>query len=97
MAGVEIPVDPYRRMSFITEPFDTLPATLPMTIEFSSGLYFHPESRGFLFGMADRDEESSFNKRVDEAWMMNTVERLINDVSAFETRTFCVAGRDSMR
>jgi glycine/D-amino acid oxidase-like deaminating enzyme len=84
MAGVEIPVDPYRRMSFITEPFDTLPASLPMTIEFSSGLYFHPESRGFLFGMADRDEESSFNKRVDEAWMMNTVERLINRAPAFE-------------
>ena len=41
-------------------------------------------SRGFLFGMADRDEESSFNKRVDEAWMMNTVERLINRAPAFE-------------
>lgn len=84
MAGVDIPVDPYRRMSFITEPFATLPATLPMTIEFSTGLYFHPESRGFLFGMADRDEESSFNKSVDESWMMNTVERLIERAPAFE-------------
>ena len=84
MAGVEIPVDPYRRMSFITEPFATLPASLPMTIEFSTGLYFHPESRGFLFGMADRDEESSFNKSVDESWMMMTVERLIQRAPAFE-------------
>src|SRR5690606_28707978 len=49
LAGVDIPVDPYRRMSFITGPFDALPSTLPMTIEFSSGLYFHPESGGFLF------------------------------------------------
>jgi sarcosine oxidase subunit beta len=84
LAGVEIPVDPYRRMSWITEPFDVLPSTLPMTIEFSSGLYFHPESHGFLFGMGDRDEPSSFNKSVDENWMMTTVERLIERAPAFE-------------
>jgi sarcosine oxidase subunit beta len=84
LAGVEIPVDPYRRMSFITEPFDRLPATLPMTIEFSTGLYFHPESHGFLFGMGDRSEPSSFNKTIDEEWMMTTVERLVERASAFE-------------
>jgi sarcosine oxidase subunit beta len=84
LAGVEIPVDPYRRMSFITEPFDKLPSTLPMTIEFSTGLYFHPESRGFLFGMGDRAEPSSFNKTVDENWMMATVERLVERAPAFE-------------
>lgn len=84
MAGVDIPVDPYRRMSFITEPFDVLPASLPMTIEFSTGLYFHPESHGFLFGMGDRDEPSSFNKSVDESWMMATVERLVERAPAFE-------------
>jgi sarcosine oxidase subunit beta len=84
LAGVEIPVDPYRRMSFITEPFDRLPASLPMTIEFSSGLYFHPESHGFLFGMGDRTEPSSFNKTVDESWMMTNVERLVERAPAFE-------------
>lgn len=83
MAGVEIPVDPYRRMSFITEPFPALPKTLPMTIEFASGLYFHPESGGFLFGMADRDEPSSFNKAVDDAWMVRTVEALVERAPAF--------------
>ncbi|MCA1847950.1 MAG: FAD-binding oxidoreductase, partial [Actinobacteria bacterium] len=39
VAGVDLPVDPYRRMSFITEPFDRVPSTLPMTIEFATGLY----------------------------------------------------------
>src|SRR5690606_12669935 len=77
LAGVDIPVDPYRRMSFITEPFDQLPPTLPMTIEFATGLYFHPESGGFLFGMANREEPSSFNKTVDEDWMVTTVEALV--------------------
>jgi sarcosine oxidase subunit beta len=84
MAGVELPVDPYRRMSFITEPFDALPPTLPMTIEFSTGLYFHPESGGFLFGMGNREEPSSFDKTVDEEWMATTVEALVARAPAFE-------------
>ena len=83
LAGVDIPVDPYRRMSFITEPFDQLPPTLPMTIEFATGLYFHPESGGFLFGMANREEPSSFNKTVDEDWMVTTVEALVRRCPAF--------------
>jgi sarcosine oxidase subunit beta len=84
LAEVDIPVDPYRRMSWITEPFDALPPTLPMTIDFSSGLYVHPESGGFLFGMANRDEPSSFDKSVDEDWMATTVEALVEMVPAFE-------------
>jgi sarcosine oxidase subunit beta len=84
LAGVEIPVDPFRRMSFITEPFAALPSSLPMTIDFASGLYFHPESGGFLFGMADRAEPSSFNKAVDDAWMLQTVEALVERAPAFE-------------
>jgi sarcosine oxidase subunit beta len=84
LAGVDLPVDPYRRMSFITEPFAALPQCLPMTIEFGNGLYVHPESHGFLFGMADRSEPSSFTKTVDESWMATTVEALVNRIPAFE-------------
>ena len=84
MAGVDLPIDPYRRMSFITEPFDALPQSLPMTIDFASGLYFHPESRGFLFGMANREEPSTFDKTVDEDWMATTVEALVERAPAFD-------------
>ena len=84
LAGAELPVDPYRRMSFITEPFALAPPTLPMTIEFSTGLYFHPESRGFLFGMGNRAEPSSFTKTVDEEWMLTTVEALVGRAPIFE-------------
>ncbi|MDP9367368.1 MAG: FAD-binding oxidoreductase [Chloroflexota bacterium] len=84
MAGVDLPVSPYRRMSFITEPFERLPASLPMTIEFATGLYFHPESGGFLFGMGNPEEPSSFDKTVDEAWMLATVERLVSRAPVFE-------------
>jgi sarcosine oxidase subunit beta len=83
MAGVDLPVDPYRRMSFITEPFAALPQSLPMTVEFANGLYFHPESRGFLFGMANRNEPSSVDKTVDEDWMATTVEALVARAPAF--------------
>lgn len=83
LAGVDLPISPYRRMSFITEPFPALPASLPMTIEFANGLYFHPESGGFLFGMGNPDEPSSFDKTVDDAWMVTTVERLVERAPAF--------------
>lgn len=84
MAGVELPVDPYRRMSFITEPFAALPQSLSMTIDFASGLYFHPESHGFLFGMGNREEPSSFDKTVDEDWMVTNVEALVARAPVFE-------------
>jgi sarcosine oxidase subunit beta len=83
MAGAELPVDPYRRMSFITEPFPVLPQSLPMTIEFANGLYFHPESHGFLFGMANRNEPAGFVKTVDDDWMLATVEALVARAPAF--------------
>ncbi|MDQ3045080.1 MAG: FAD-binding oxidoreductase [Chloroflexota bacterium] len=83
MAGVDLPVQPYRRMSFITEPFLSLPASLPMTIDFATGLYFHPESGGFLFGMGNPAEPSGYLKTVDDAWMLTTVEALVERVPAF--------------
>lgn len=84
MVGVDLPIQPYRRMSFITEPFDAVPATVPMTIDFASGLYFHPESHGFLFGMSNPEEPSSFNKTVDDDWMLRTVEELCRRAPVFE-------------
>ena len=83
LAGVDLPISPYRRMSFITEPFSALSPTLPMTIEFASGLYFHPESGGFLFGMGNPDEPSSFDKTVDDDWMLTNIEALVARAPAF--------------
>jgi sarcosine oxidase subunit beta len=87
LAGLDIPVFPYRRMSFITEPFDRIPQTVPMTIEFARSLYFHPESQGFLFGMSNKDEPTSDNKAVDETWMAATVEALVERAPVFEEAT----------
>jgi heterotetrameric sarcosine oxidase beta subunit len=65
LAGLEIPVFPYRRHIFITEPIlKPVPASHIMVIDFESTFYFHREGAGILFGMSDPDEPSSFNTTV---------------------------------
>jgi sarcosine oxidase, subunit beta len=87
LAGLDIPIQPHRRMSFITEPFDLIPASVPFTIEFERSLYFHPESTGFLFGMSNPDEPPSDNKSVDDEWMYQNIEALVERAPVFEEAT----------
>jgi sarcosine oxidase subunit beta len=56
MAGLEIPVLPYRRHIAVTSTFSKVPRTNPMTVDFQTSLYFHPEGDGVLIGMSDRAE-----------------------------------------
>jgi sarcosine oxidase subunit beta len=60
MAGLEIPVLPYRRHIAVTGTFPALPRTTPMTVDFRTSLYFHPEGDGVLIGMSDRTEPPAF-------------------------------------
>jgi sarcosine oxidase, subunit beta len=60
LAGLEIPVLPYRRHIAVTGTFPALPRTTPMTVDFRTSLYFHPEGDGVLIGMSDRAEPSGF-------------------------------------
>jgi sarcosine oxidase subunit beta len=54
MTGVELPVRPERRRIAYTGPLTGLPdGPIPLTIDFSSGLYFHREGPGLLFGTSD--------------------------------------------
>jgi sarcosine oxidase subunit beta len=66
MAGIDVPVLPYRRHIFITEPIapGPVPASRIMVIDFESTFYFHREGAGILFGMSDPDEPSSYNTTV---------------------------------
>ena len=69
MAGVPLPVVPYRRQVLFTEPVPGLPERLPMTIDFATTFYFHGEGRGLLMGMSDPDEPPSFRLDTDDAWL----------------------------
>ncbi len=76
MAGVDLPVTPYRRQILFTEPVPGLPADLPMTIDFSTTFYFHGEGRGLLMGMSDPDEPPSFRLDRDDAWLPRLTEAM---------------------
>ena len=60
MAGLEIPVLPYRRHIAVTGTFPAVTRTTPMTVDFHTSLYFHPEGDGVLIGMSDRSEPPGF-------------------------------------
>ena len=60
MAGLEIPVLPYRRHIAVTGTFPAVPRNTPMTVDFHTSLYFHPEGDGVLMGMSDRTEPPAF-------------------------------------
>ncbi|MFD9430218.1 NAD(P)/FAD-dependent oxidoreductase [Streptomyces sp. NPDC060002] len=69
MAGVELPVQPLRRQIAVTEPVPGLPPGLPMTIDFTSSLYFHAEGPGLLVGMSDPDERPGFATDTHDRWI----------------------------
>ncbi|MFF7937428.1 FAD-dependent oxidoreductase [Streptomyces sp. NPDC007940] len=69
MAGVDLPVEPLRRQIAVTEPVEGLPPDLPMTIDFTSSLYFHGEGPGLLLGMSDPDERPGFDTTTHDRWI----------------------------
>ncbi|WP_405652567.1 NAD(P)/FAD-dependent oxidoreductase [Streptomyces sp. RK9] len=69
MAGVDLPVRPYRRQVLVTGPLPDRPERVPMTIDFSTSFYFHGEGRGVLLGMSDPDEPSGFDLSRSDAWL----------------------------
>jgi len=74
MAGVAVPVLPYRRHIFVTDTFERVARDNPMTVDFATSLYFHPEGDGVLIGMSDRAEPSSYRTDVDWSFLERVVE-----------------------
>lgn len=74
MVGVDLPVVPLRRQILVTGPVPDVPHDLPMTIDFSTSLYFHREGRGLLLGMSDPDEQPGFRMDRSDAWLPRLAE-----------------------
>jgi sarcosine oxidase subunit beta len=74
LVGVELPVQPYLREVGFTGPTEGLPDHLPLTVDFSSGLYFHREGPGLLFGMADPEQPPGLDAPSDPAWLEKVIE-----------------------
>ncbi|MGW2034801.1 MULTISPECIES: NAD(P)/FAD-dependent oxidoreductase [Streptomyces] len=76
MVGVELPVRPLRRQIAVTGPVPGLPPTLPMTIDFTTSLYFHREGPGLLLGMSDPDERPGFATDTHDRWIPRLAEAM---------------------
>ncbi len=84
-AGVELPVTPYRRHCFTTEPLPWVHDRLPMIVDMASGVYMHRESGGMLLGLANPDEPPGFGTAVDWDFLEQVVEPAIRRVPALES------------
>ena len=73
-AGVQLPVVPYLREVGFTGPTPGLPERIPLTVDFSTGLYFHREGPGLLFGMADPEQPAGLDAPADPAWLERVME-----------------------
>lgn len=73
-AGVELPVEPVLREVVTTAPVAGLPESIPMTVDFSTGFYFHREGPGLLIGMADRNQPAGFDEPTDPGWLERVTE-----------------------
>ncbi len=88
MAGVDVPVDPYRRHIFIgafgkegAEP-PRIPASHLMVIDFETTFYFHREGAGLLFGMGDPHETSTFDMTVQWDFLPQVIDVAVRRLPA---------------
>jgi glycine/D-amino acid oxidase-like deaminating enzyme len=64
LAGVELPVEGLPRWMWFTPQDGGLPEHVPLTIDFSSGFYFHREGPGLAFGGRDDDVSEAALRRL---------------------------------
>ncbi|MGA8199429.1 MAG: FAD-dependent oxidoreductase [Candidatus Sulfotelmatobacter sp.] len=83
LAGVELPVEPLRRMLVPSEPFDEFPHTAPMIVDMSNGFHFRPEARGFLLAWNDPEETPGFKTDFDVSFVEKILTRAADRVPCF--------------
>jgi glycine/D-amino acid oxidase-like deaminating enzyme len=75
LAGVDVPVRPYRRVVYVTEPFPLIPGPIPLTIDVGSGFYMRKEQENLLFGASNYAEPASHNLQIDWEWLDTVLEK----------------------
>ncbi|MBX0326345.1 FAD-binding oxidoreductase [Oscillochloris sp. ZM17-4] len=74
LAGLNVPVMPYRRNIYMTTPFPQIPRPMPFTFDVGSGFYMRPEGASILMGEANPAEPSSYTTTVDWEWLDTVLE-----------------------
>jgi sarcosine oxidase subunit beta len=83
LAGVDLPVEPLRRMLVPSEPFDEFPHSAPMIVDMSTGFHFRPEARGFLLAWNDPEETPGFKMDFDAGFVEKILTRAADRVPCF--------------
>lgn len=84
LAGLNIPVLPYRRQVFATKAFELIPRPVPMVIDLDSLFYFRGEDPCIILGMSDRKEAPSFNTHVDRTFLERVIDAAIHRAPVLE-------------
>ena len=82
--GVDLPVEPLRRMLVPSEPFSDFPHSSPMVIDMSTGFHFRPEGRGFLLAWNDPEETPGYKIDFEPAFIEKILMHAADRVPAFE-------------
>lgn len=82
--GIDLPVEPLRRMLVPSEPFDDFPHSSPMVIDMSTGFHFRPEGRGFLLAWNDPEETPGYKSDFEPSFIEKILIHAANRVPAFE-------------
>ena len=84
MAGVDLPVEPLRRMLVPTEPFDKVAHTSPMVVDMETGFHYRPESLGILMAWNDPEETPGFKLNFDHAFIEKILTRGVGRLPCLE-------------
>jgi sarcosine oxidase subunit beta len=82
--GIDLPVEPLRRMLVPSEPFSDFPHTSPMVIDMSTGFHFRPEGRGFLLAWNDPEETPGYKTDFEPSFIEKILNHAADRVPAFE-------------
>ena len=84
MAGVDLPVEPLRRMLVPTEPFDRVAHTSPMVVDMNTGFHYRPEGLGILMAWNDPEETPGFKLNFDRGFIEKVLTRGVDRLPCLE-------------
>ena len=78
MAGIELPVVPYRRNLACSEPVSTIPPSIPMCVDIDTGVLIRREGDGILIGYSDPASPPSFDTSFEPEFLDAVASRVGN-------------------
>jgi sarcosine oxidase subunit beta len=84
LAGVDLPIEPLRRMLVPTEPFDKVSQKSPMVVDMATGFHYRPEGLGLLMAWNDPMETPGFKTNFDPAFIEKILSRGVQRLPSLE-------------